>query len=72
MNGRYVCGAEAAYRIFGFDVHHRTISVERLPVHLPNEKPITFRETDNIQWDYWTTGLRLGKFEAFFQLNQSN
>ncbi|KAL8093222.1 hypothetical protein AgCh_035203 [Apium graveolens] len=28
-------GAEAAYRIFGFEVHHRSISVECLSYHLP-------------------------------------
>ncbi|WOH00400.1 hypothetical protein DCAR_0519759 [Daucus carota subsp. sativus] len=38
FDGRYVCGSEAAYRIFGFPIHHRTLSVERLPFHLPGQK----------------------------------
>lgn len=48
LDGRYVCDAEATHRIYGFDVHHRIISVERLPVHLSNEKLVTFKETNNI------------------------
>ncbi|KAK1402319.1 hypothetical protein POM88_001924 [Heracleum sosnowskyi] len=41
LDGRYVCGAEAAHRMFGFDIHHRSISVERLSFHLPNEKSMS-------------------------------
>ncbi|XP_074364745.1 uncharacterized protein LOC141705756 [Apium graveolens] len=35
---RYLCGAEATYRIFGLPIHHRSLSVERLPFHLPGAK----------------------------------
>ncbi|XP_074362086.1 uncharacterized protein LOC141702285 [Apium graveolens] len=38
FDGRYLCGAEAAYRIFGFPIHYRSISVERLPFHLLGRK----------------------------------
>ncbi|XP_074346664.1 uncharacterized protein LOC141685467 [Apium graveolens] len=34
LDGRYVCASEASWRIFGFDIHHRSPSVERLPIHL--------------------------------------
>lgn len=30
FDGRYLCGSEVAYRIFGFLIHHCTLSVERL------------------------------------------
>ena len=42
FDGRYICGAEYAYRTFGFDIHHRSISVKRLPFHLPGKRPCTF------------------------------
>ncbi|XP_074337035.1 uncharacterized protein LOC141674212 [Apium graveolens] len=46
FDGRYLCGAEAAYRIFGFPIHHRSLSVERLPFHIPGAKNCTFRSTE--------------------------
>ncbi|XP_074346397.1 uncharacterized protein LOC141685179 [Apium graveolens] len=46
FDGRYLCGAESAYRIFGFPIHHRSISVERLQFHLPDDKNCTFRANE--------------------------
>ncbi|KAK1378676.1 hypothetical protein POM88_025420 [Heracleum sosnowskyi] len=70
LDGKYVYGAEATHPIFCFDVHHRTISVERLPVHLSNEKRVTFRETDNLQWVCRTAEalyLKVFKFSRSFR-----
>ncbi|XP_074352029.1 uncharacterized protein LOC141691189 [Apium graveolens] len=39
---------EAAYRIFGFEVHHRSISVECLSYHLPGAKNCTFRSNESL------------------------
>ncbi|WOH02486.1 hypothetical protein DCAR_0521875 [Daucus carota subsp. sativus] len=38
FDGRYICACEAAYRIFGFNIHYRTHSVQRLSFHLPGER----------------------------------
>lgn len=46
---RYVCGPEACHRIFGFDIDHRSVPVERLSFHLPNQKSVSFKETDNLK-----------------------
>ncbi|XP_074337348.1 uncharacterized protein LOC141674540 [Apium graveolens] len=43
---KYLCGAEISYRIFGFPIHHRSISIERLPFHLPGDKNCTFRANE--------------------------
>ncbi|XP_074342043.1 uncharacterized protein LOC141679438 [Apium graveolens] len=43
FDSRYVCASEAAWRIFGFDVHSRLLSVDRLPIHLPGNKYVSFR-----------------------------
>ncbi|KAH7520862.1 hypothetical protein FEM48_Zijuj08G0190800 [Ziziphus jujuba var. spinosa] len=39
---------EAAWRIFGFDIHYKDPPVERLNFHLPNEQNIVFQDTDSI------------------------
>ncbi|XP_074353358.1 uncharacterized protein LOC141692425 [Apium graveolens] len=46
FDGRYLFGAESAYRIFGFPIHHRSISVEKLQFHLPGDKNCTFRANE--------------------------
>lgn len=44
VDGRYVCPYEAAWRIFGFAIHHRNPSVQVLSVHLEGMQNITFRD----------------------------
>ena len=68
FDGRYICGAESAYRIFGFPIHHRTISVERLPFHLPGQKNCTFHSSQPLDKVVDREKNRLGKLEAFFEL----
>ncbi|XP_074364102.1 uncharacterized protein LOC141704837 [Apium graveolens] len=58
IDGRYVCGPEACHRIFGFDIDHRSVPVERLSFHLPNQKSVSFKETDNLKKEaYFALGL---------------
>ncbi|XP_017221484.1 uncharacterized protein LOC108198232 [Daucus carota subsp. sativus] len=68
FDGRYICGAESAYRIFGFPIHHRTISVERLPFHLPGQKNCTFHSNQPLDKVAEREKDRLSKLEAFFLL----
>ncbi|XP_063949879.1 uncharacterized protein LOC135152724 [Daucus carota subsp. sativus] len=68
FDGRYICGAESAYRIFGFPIHHRTISVERLPFHLPGQKNCTFSSSQPLQKVAEKEKDKLSKLEAFFLL----
>lgn len=42
MDSRYISAPEAAWRLFGFDMHHQTHTIIRLAVHLPNKQPIVF------------------------------
>ncbi|XP_074341980.1 uncharacterized protein LOC141679379 [Apium graveolens] len=69
FDGRYLCGAEAAYMIFGFAIHHRSISVERLPFHLPNQRNCTFRANESLAKVAAQEKYMQSKLEAFFQLN---
>lgn len=72
FDGRYVCGAEAAYRIFSFPIHHRTLSFERLPFHLPGQKSCTFHANENLGKVADREKDRLSKLEALFLLNRSD
>lgn len=72
MNARYICAPEAAYRIFGFDIHHRSISVERLPFHLPGAKYVSFKEGDNLESVCERANYKKSKLEAFFILCEND
>ncbi|GJV44338.1 ATP-dependent DNA helicase PIF1-like protein [Tanacetum coccineum] len=37
---RYLLACEAAWRIYGFDIHYRTPPIERLPFHLQDEQSV--------------------------------
>ncbi|KAK1365083.1 hypothetical protein POM88_040644 [Heracleum sosnowskyi] len=69
FDGRYICGSEASYRTFGFQIHHRSISVERLSFHLPGQKNCTFRSNDSLKKVAEREKNKLSKLEAFFKLN---
>ncbi|XP_074327708.1 uncharacterized protein LOC141665621 [Apium graveolens] len=70
FDGRYICGCEASYRIFGFDIHHQSIVVERLSFHLPGQKNCTFRANESLEKVASRAQLNNSKLEAFFLLNQ--
>ncbi|XP_074322893.1 uncharacterized protein LOC141659866 [Apium graveolens] len=72
FDGRYICGAESAYRIFGFPIHHRILSVERLPFHLPGQRNCTFRANESLGKVAEREKERLSKLEAFFLLNRND
>ncbi|XP_074361109.1 uncharacterized protein LOC141701328 [Apium graveolens] len=69
FDGRYLCGAESTYRIFGFPIHHRSISVERLQFHLPRDKNCTFRANEALGKVAAREKNKFSKLEAFFYLN---
>jgi hypothetical protein len=47
LDARYICAFDSCWRVFGFEIHLHYPSVERMPIHLPNENYITYSaETD--------------------------
>ncbi|XP_062202425.1 uncharacterized protein LOC133904848 isoform X1 [Phragmites australis] len=48
LDCRYICEQDACWRVFDYNIHTHVPSVERLPVHLPNENYVTYREIDNL------------------------
>ncbi|XP_074327665.1 uncharacterized protein LOC141665579 [Apium graveolens] len=63
---RYIFSSEASWRIFGFDIHSRWPSVERLPIHLPNDKHVSFRNSQNLQEVCDNAASKKSKLEAWF------
>ncbi|OMP04886.1 DNA helicase PIF1, ATP-dependent [Corchorus olitorius] len=49
MDCRYLCPYEAAWRLFGFPIHHREPAMTRLPVHLPHQHNVCFRDGQPLQ-----------------------
>ncbi|XP_076923251.1 uncharacterized protein LOC143585322 [Bidens hawaiensis] len=45
---RYLSASEAAWRIFGYDVHYRMPSVTRLPFHLPGQQHVVYGADDDL------------------------
>ncbi|KAL6662326.1 hypothetical protein ACP70R_000185 [Stipagrostis hirtigluma subsp. patula] len=48
LDVRYICEHDACWRVLGFDIHSRMPAVERMPVHLPGENIVTYKETDRL------------------------
>jgi hypothetical protein len=42
LEARYICAYDALWRAFGYTIHGKTPSVERLPVHLPGMNVVRF------------------------------
>ncbi|XP_074326855.1 uncharacterized protein LOC141664801 [Apium graveolens] len=71
LDGRYICASEASWRIFGFDIHSRWPSVERLPIHLSNDKHVSFKGSQNLQEVFDNVGTKKSKLEAWFDANKT-
>ncbi|GBN25995.1 hypothetical protein AVEN_80056-1 [Araneus ventricosus] len=71
IDARYVSAPEAMWRLLGSHMHDRSHALMRLPVHLPNQKRVTFKdghEEEALQ----DARSRQTMLESWFQLNQSD
>ncbi|XP_074374699.1 uncharacterized protein LOC141715116 [Apium graveolens] len=66
LDGRYVC---ASRRIFGFDIHHHSLSVERLPIHLPGQNYLNFQSSADLENVCNNATSKKSKLEAWFLAN---
>ncbi|KAL8149093.1 hypothetical protein AgCh_006193 [Apium graveolens] len=48
LDGRYICVSEAAWRLLGFNKHHHFPSIECSPVHMEDEKSVSFKPHDDL------------------------
>nr|GFD02879.1 hypothetical protein [Tanacetum cinerariifolium] len=64
LNCKYLSACEAAWRIYGSEVHYRTPYVERLPFHLKDEQHVIFDATENIDYAIDKSSVNETKFES--------
>ncbi|GJY51737.1 hypothetical protein Tco_0442584 [Tanacetum coccineum] len=69
---RYLSACEAAWRIYGFDIHYRTPPVERLPFHLQDEQSVIFDATESIDYTLEKSSVNETKFVQWMELNKTN
>ncbi|KAK2637794.1 hypothetical protein Ddye_025589 [Dipteronia dyeriana] len=67
---RYVSSCEAAWRIFGFEIHYRFPPVQRLSFHLPQEKTVIFKDGDSIVDVIKKVDAKKSMFEAWMGANK--
>ena len=67
---RYLSACEAAWRMFSFEIHYRTPSVERLSFHLEGEAPVVFHENSDLETVIHKPTVGASMFEAWMQMNR--
>ncbi|XP_025669993.1 uncharacterized protein [Arachis hypogaea] len=67
---RYISPCEAAWRIFGYNIHYRDPSVIRLGFHLPNEQPVIFKDHENLDEVARQASTKESMFLGWFEANK--
>ncbi|XP_072073598.1 uncharacterized protein [Arachis hypogaea] len=67
---RYISPCEAAWRIFGYNLHYRDPSVVRLGFHLENEQTIIFKDHENIDDVAREASIKESMFLGWFDANK--
>jgi len=67
---RYISPCEAAWRIFGFDLHHSSTSVQRLSIHLPGEQNIIYDDDEDVEDVLNKEENQTSQFLAFLKTNK--
>ena len=71
LTGRYLGAGEASWKIYGFALHDKSHTIEKLPCHLENEQNVNFSEEDKAE-ELIQIGPPVTKLTAFFSLNQED
>ncbi|XP_024009422.1 uncharacterized protein LOC112084504 [Eutrema salsugineum] len=70
FNCRYISPGESIWRIEGYDTHSRTVSVTKLPFHLPNQQLIMYNEDDPAEEVVERVTIGISKFMAWMECNK--
>ena len=71
LDTRYVSAPEAVWRLSSFKMHAQSHAVIRLPVHLPDNQMVYFREND-VENAVDRAAQKDSQLTAWFKLNQDN
>ncbi|KAJ1685676.1 hypothetical protein LUZ63_017066 [Rhynchospora breviuscula] len=69
LDCRYIAPPEAIWRIFQYHIHYSNPTVERLPVHLPNENSVVFSDYQSLDELVSNEYSAKTKLTAWFELN---
>ncbi|XP_057426443.1 uncharacterized protein LOC130719859 [Lotus japonicus] len=67
---RYLSSCEAAWRTFGFTIHKRWPSVQKLNFHLPNEYLVYYNDDEDVGDVLEKSGTKSTMFMAWFAANE--
>ncbi|XP_065215463.1 uncharacterized protein LOC135842058 [Planococcus citri] len=71
LDTRYVSPPEAIWRLYEFPLQERSHSIDRLPIHLPDEQFVYFQQGSE-QEALQNASKKTTKLEAWFLLNKSD
>ena len=66
---RYLCPQEATWRLFKFEMSHRSHVINRMNIHLPNEQEMFFIEGEE-EAAVQRGQVQMTRLTAWFELNQ--
>ncbi|GJU32026.1 hypothetical protein Tco_1175615 [Tanacetum coccineum] len=70
LNCRYLAPCEAVWRMLSFDIHYSYLAVMKLNFHLPEQNPITLRDSENLPALLQREGIDVTMFIDWFDLNE--
>ncbi|GJT46020.1 helicase [Tanacetum coccineum] len=70
LNCRYLAPCEVVWRLFSFDIHYSFPSVMKLNFHLPNQNPVTLRDSEFLPALLEREGINVTMFTDWFDLNK--
>ncbi|KAJ3706867.1 hypothetical protein LUZ61_010572 [Rhynchospora tenuis] len=70
LDCRYLTAPESVWRLFQYNIHYSHPTVERLPIHLPSENNILFRDSQPLSEVVNNPASKQTKLTAWFDLNR--
>ncbi|XP_020266260.1 uncharacterized protein LOC109841725 [Asparagus officinalis] len=70
LDCRYISAPEVIWRIYGFDIHYRIPTVERLPFHLPDHQSMIFKDSDDLNEIIENINAKKSKFISWMEANK--
>nr|GEV60185.1 hypothetical protein [Tanacetum cinerariifolium] len=70
LNYRYISACEACWKLLGFELHYRSIAVERLAFHKEGCNRVYFRDDDDVENVFKRATNAMSKFTGWMRANE--